>query len=327
MGNIRVTVNDIDSIVTKDDYYPFGLQMPDMSFNNGNTNDRLKYSGKELDEEGGLHKYHFGWRDYDPAIARWYVVDPKQNDYPSLSPYNYVLNNPVRLFDIKGLNPDDGNAFDDNQSAADPWQYYDNYSDDDRQLAGQNWFESAWQGMMTYLGSVGDTDAKQSIGITAWQNAAKKFAHQNTIALGLEFSWIEKNVSSVTPIPQNGLKKGSYNRLLEKGVYDGADIVKNTFWTRFFPGGRLVNDILSDSGTQAALLLIGLGAYSYGPKLVTTALRISQRMSWFYLRNKYTVDVVGLGVLEGFPGFPSPVFHIGYGVGIGAGTIIYEAIK
>ena len=127
MGNIRVTVNDIDSIVTKDDYYPFGLQMPDMSFNNGNTNDRLKYSGKELDEEGGLHKYHFGWskqcedpdlsgRDYDPEIARWYVVDPKAIDYPSLSPYNYVLNNPLGLIDPNGMQPTN-DSFDDNQSA------------------------------------------------------------------------------------------------------------------------------------------------------------------------------------------------------------------
>ena len=42
------------------------------------------------------------------------MVDPKQNDYPSHSPYNYVLNNPIRLYDIKGLDPDD-RRFDDAQ--------------------------------------------------------------------------------------------------------------------------------------------------------------------------------------------------------------------
>ncbi len=40
-------------IVTKDDYYPFGLQMSGLSYNSGNANDKLKYSGKELDEEHG----------------------------------------------------------------------------------------------------------------------------------------------------------------------------------------------------------------------------------------------------------------------------------
>ena len=64
------------SFVTKDDYYPFGLQMEGFSYNNSNDNDRIKYSGKELDEEAGLSKYHFGWRDYDPELCRWYAVDP-----------------------------------------------------------------------------------------------------------------------------------------------------------------------------------------------------------------------------------------------------------
>lgn len=49
-GNNRVTVNESGTILTKDDYYPFGLQMEGFSYNNGNENDRIKYSGKKLDE-------------------------------------------------------------------------------------------------------------------------------------------------------------------------------------------------------------------------------------------------------------------------------------
>ncbi len=94
LRNIRVTVDQSGNIVTKDDYYPFGLQMGGLSYNAGNTNDRLKYSGKELDEEAGLSKYHFGWREYDAELGRWNRVDPLSREYPGWSPYNYVKNSP-----------------------------------------------------------------------------------------------------------------------------------------------------------------------------------------------------------------------------------------
>ncbi len=56
--------------------------MAGMSYNNGNALDRYKFSGKELDQENGLNKYHFGWRDYYPELGRWVVVDPaRQSGY------------------------------------------------------------------------------------------------------------------------------------------------------------------------------------------------------------------------------------------------------
>jgi RHS repeat-associated protein len=103
LGNIRVTFNDEGTIVTKDDYYTFGLQMPGMSYNAGNANDRLKYSSKELDEGMGMPKYHFGWRDYDPEIGRWHVKDPLYWLTPGQATYNYCSNDPVNKIDIFGL--------------------------------------------------------------------------------------------------------------------------------------------------------------------------------------------------------------------------------
>jgi RHS repeat-associated protein len=73
--------------------------MPGLSYNNGNENDRLKFSGKELDEEQGLKKYHFGWRDYNPELGRWNVVDPARQ---YASPYVYGGNNPIIGYDEDG---------------------------------------------------------------------------------------------------------------------------------------------------------------------------------------------------------------------------------
>lgn len=41
------------------------------------------------------------------VISRWLSPDPLTSEFPSWSPYNYVLGNPIRLIDIDGLRPDD----------------------------------------------------------------------------------------------------------------------------------------------------------------------------------------------------------------------------
>lgn len=102
LGNIRVTIDEDGTVLATDDYYPFGLQMPGRSYNDGLVNNIYKYSGKELDEENGLDWYYFGARYYDPEIARWLAVDPWAIKYPSLSPYNYCANNPIRYKDPNG---------------------------------------------------------------------------------------------------------------------------------------------------------------------------------------------------------------------------------
>ena len=43
----------------------------------------------ELDEE--TDQYYAGARYLDPVIGRWNAVDPLADDFPSMSPYNYVL--------------------------------------------------------------------------------------------------------------------------------------------------------------------------------------------------------------------------------------------
>lgn len=46
--------------------------------------------------------YSYGWREYMPDIGRWNGMDQLAEDYLSASPYAYVLNNPISLFDPDG---------------------------------------------------------------------------------------------------------------------------------------------------------------------------------------------------------------------------------
>ena len=58
------------------------------------------FSAKEKDSETGLS--YFGSRYYSSDLSIWLSVDPMSDKYPSLSPYVYCANNPIRLVDPNG---------------------------------------------------------------------------------------------------------------------------------------------------------------------------------------------------------------------------------
>ena len=58
------------------------------------------FSAKEKDSETGLS--YFGSRYYSSDLSIWLSVDPMAGKYPSLSPYVYCANNPVKLVDPNG---------------------------------------------------------------------------------------------------------------------------------------------------------------------------------------------------------------------------------
>ncbi|MDV6170293.1 RHS repeat-associated core domain-containing protein [Flavobacterium sp. DG1-102-2] len=62
----------------------------------------MKYNGKELQDELGLNIYDYGARNYDPAIGRWFNIDPKAEKYKNWSPYAYVGNMPTIAIDPNG---------------------------------------------------------------------------------------------------------------------------------------------------------------------------------------------------------------------------------
>ena len=58
------------------------------------------FSAKEKDPETGLS--YFGSRYYSSDLSIWLSVDPMSGKYPSLSPYVYCADNPVRVVDPNG---------------------------------------------------------------------------------------------------------------------------------------------------------------------------------------------------------------------------------
>ena len=90
-------------IISADDYYPFGLQIAQNAYQRESAIDqRYKYNGKELQPELGLNWHDYGARMYDATIGRFMVTDRFSEKYFDFSPYQYAINNPIRLVDING---------------------------------------------------------------------------------------------------------------------------------------------------------------------------------------------------------------------------------
>ncbi len=86
-------------------YYPFGMLMEGMGTNSP-TND-YAYNGKELNEDFGLNLSDYGARWYDAGLGRWWSVDPLGEKYLGWSPYNYGVNDPIRMVDLDGRKTED----------------------------------------------------------------------------------------------------------------------------------------------------------------------------------------------------------------------------
>ena len=65
-----------------------------------------QYNGKEFNEDLGIEWMDYGARWYDASIGRWTSIDPLAEKYNSWSPFNYVLNNPIKFIDPDGRRVD-----------------------------------------------------------------------------------------------------------------------------------------------------------------------------------------------------------------------------
>jgi RHS repeat-associated protein len=80
------------------EYFAFGETFVEEHSNTHRT--PYLFNGKELDSETGL--YYYGARYYESVNSVWQSIDPSAENYPGWSPYNYVMNNPVKMVDPDG---------------------------------------------------------------------------------------------------------------------------------------------------------------------------------------------------------------------------------
>ena len=123
LQNVLVTVSDkklqhttngttIDyynaDVITANDYYPFGSQMPGRKYSQLNSNYRYGFNGKENDNEvkGEGNQQDYGLRIYDPRLGRFLSVDPLSAEYPWNSTYAFAENDVIRSIDLEGAEKD-----------------------------------------------------------------------------------------------------------------------------------------------------------------------------------------------------------------------------
>ncbi len=117
LGNVLTVVSDYKSgtadgqggqifeaeVLSTSDYYPFGLAMEGRSQSSDGY--RYGFNGKEKDtdkEWGSQTHYDYGFRIYNPAIAKFLSVDPLTQSYPMLTPYQFASNRPIDGIDLDG---------------------------------------------------------------------------------------------------------------------------------------------------------------------------------------------------------------------------------
>ena len=100
------------TIVEEDHYYAFGLKHKGYTPVTGVGNplaQKYDYNGKEWQDELGLGWYDYQARNYDPALGRWFNIDPLAEKSRRFSPYVYCLNNPVYFIDPDGMEAEASN--------------------------------------------------------------------------------------------------------------------------------------------------------------------------------------------------------------------------
>jgi len=95
----------VTEVLSQNDYYPFGLDMPGRGFNSG-ASYRYGFNNKEKDNDiNGKITYDFKFRIYNPALGKFLSVDPLTKDFSFYSPYHYAGNTPIWAIDLDGREP------------------------------------------------------------------------------------------------------------------------------------------------------------------------------------------------------------------------------
>jgi len=117
LGNVLVVVSDkrthtcitgttfdhyAAEIISANDYYPFGMIMPNRTYSNGAY--RFGFNGKEKDDEtaGAGNSLDFDARIYSSRLGRWMGLDPLAFELCAYSPYHFSFCSPLMFMDDDG---------------------------------------------------------------------------------------------------------------------------------------------------------------------------------------------------------------------------------
>lgn len=100
LGSVRVVAEDKNTVLERNDYYPFGKRWttPDFPV----SNNRYRFNGKEDQSHVGLSFVDYGARMYDTGICRWAAQDPLAEKYYIAPSFTYRLNLPISYMDPMG---------------------------------------------------------------------------------------------------------------------------------------------------------------------------------------------------------------------------------
>jgi RHS repeat-associated protein len=93
-----------DPVAQETHYDPWGLELTGIGYQYGGIKaNKYLYQGKELIDDQNLNIYDFHARGYDPVIGRTWQIDPGSESYYPMSPYSWVMNNPLKFVDPTGM--------------------------------------------------------------------------------------------------------------------------------------------------------------------------------------------------------------------------------
>ena len=204
------------------------------------------FSAKERDSETGLS--YFGARYYSSDLSIWLSVDPMASKYPSLSPYVYCANNPVKLVDPNGedIVGTDGKAV--------------SYSYDDK--GNVVWSKNASDDTKRIGNAMLQTE-------TGKEQFDKMLSSKTKITLNIKDKYENKDVMGVaayeTPDDYDGstpltsatinIFEGNIKDYLESGDFDASNLGIGTYWASTDKKNGVNNYIAAVVGHEAEHIL------------------------------------------------------------------------
>jgi len=100
--DLSVTINE-HPVIQSDDYYPFGLSFNSYQRVTAKENKYNTFQDQEKITDLDLNWIQFKWRNHDPAIGRFFNVDPLAESYVYNSPYAFSENHVTSHIELEGL--------------------------------------------------------------------------------------------------------------------------------------------------------------------------------------------------------------------------------